>query len=59
MVIAGSAIPLPDTPASGRAEANWPTAKTATRPESRRCAAEMLNAIDWNENMPRRLAVGR
>ena len=35
MVMAGSAIPLPVTPASGRAEANWPTVTTATRPEIR------------------------
>src|SRR4051812_30218254 len=33
IVIAGSAIPLPATPASGRAEANWATVTTATRPE--------------------------
>ena len=33
MVIAGRAIPLPETPASGRAEANWATVTTATSPE--------------------------
>ena len=34
MVIAGSAMPLPTLPASGRAEANWATMTTAAMPDS-------------------------